>query len=77
MTINYLAINANVSIARAGLAHRSVRRDAVLSQEKGGKPTFIHAHDFMQNQKTLQWCKVTKYIYLSTVLEYTFEEFVL
>ena len=24
-----------------------------------------------------QWCKVTKYIYLSTVLKYDFEEFVL
>ena len=24
-----------------------------------------------------QWCKVTKYIYLSTVLKYIFEEFVL
>ena len=25
----------------------------------------------------MQWCKVTKYIYLSTVLKYSFEEFVL
>ena len=25
----------------------------------------------------LQWCKVTRYIYLSTVLKYMFEEFVL